>query len=177
MKSIKHFASQALGVPLLADDILEFHASRLLLLLRICGTANRIDGLTKMAKLDFFVRYPDFFNRAIGHAPADAPIESSMTRFHYGPWDHRYYQLLAVLESRNLVSAIPKGRMLVLTLTPEGQATADRLKANAVFADLVQHMSLVKRHFGSRTGSSLKTLIYRIFRDEVAHRPLGEEIK
>jgi hypothetical protein len=177
VKSIKRFASQALGVPLLADDILEFHTSRLLLLFRICGTANRIDGLTKMAKLDFFVRYPDFFNRVIGDVPADAPVESSMTRFHYGPWDHRYYQLLAVLESRGLISAVPKGRMLVLTLTPEGQATADRLRAKAIFGDLVQHMSLVKRHLGGRTGSSLKTLIYKTFRDEVAHRALGEEIK
>jgi len=52
--------SQPISLPLAADDILEFHAARLLLLLEICGTAGRIDGLTKMAKLDFFKRYLDF---------------------------------------------------------------------------------------------------------------------
>ena len=56
MKSLRNFASQAAGLPLLADDVLEFHAARLLLLFRVCGTKDRIDGLTKMAKLDFFVR-------------------------------------------------------------------------------------------------------------------------
>jgi hypothetical protein len=49
------------SLPLSADNIVEFHAARILLLISLCGTSNRIDGLTKMAKLDFFVRYPNFF--------------------------------------------------------------------------------------------------------------------
>ena len=75
--------------------------------MHICGKAGRIDGLTKMAKLDFFTRYPDFFEVARAavetHAEsgsvgtADA-VESSMVRHHYGPWDKRYYQVLAHLE-------------------------------------------------------------------------------
>jgi hypothetical protein len=30
------------------------------------GSSAAITGLTKRAKLDFFVRYPDFFNAVIG---------------------------------------------------------------------------------------------------------------
>ncbi len=52
------------GLPLTADQITEFHAARLMLLLHLCGVKNRIEGLTKLAKLDFFVRYPAFFLRA-----------------------------------------------------------------------------------------------------------------
>jgi hypothetical protein len=72
MKSIKHLAAHPVSLPLAADDILEFHAARLLLLLEVCGTAGRIDGLTKMAKLDFFNRYPDFFAAASAAKSAGA---------------------------------------------------------------------------------------------------------
>jgi hypothetical protein len=61
MKSIQHIGEEPVSLPLPADSIVEFHAARLLLLINFCGTAGRIDGLTKLAKLDFFVRYPDFF--------------------------------------------------------------------------------------------------------------------
>ena len=61
MKSINHIGFAPVSLPLSADNIVEFHAARILLLISVCGTGNRIDGLTKMAKLDFFVRYPDFF--------------------------------------------------------------------------------------------------------------------
>jgi hypothetical protein len=61
MKSLRNQSTQPASVPLIADDILEFHAARVLLLIAICGTNDAISSLTKLAKLDFFVRYPDFF--------------------------------------------------------------------------------------------------------------------
>jgi hypothetical protein len=57
----------------------------------------------KMAKLDFFSRYPDFFEVArAAIAPSqstaeqqetDDTVESAMVRHHYGPWDKRYYHV------------------------------------------------------------------------------------
>ena len=64
MKAYRDVALHPSSQPLLADDLVEFHLARILLLLRLCGRGNRIAGLTKFAKLDFFVRYPDFFARA-----------------------------------------------------------------------------------------------------------------
>jgi hypothetical protein len=65
MKSLKNLADRPAAAALVADDILEFHAGRLLLLLSTCGgTGGSINGLTKMAKLDFFVRYPDIAREA-----------------------------------------------------------------------------------------------------------------
>src|ERR1035441_3744832 len=64
MRSLNHLGSSPMSLPLSADDIVEFHAARLLLLVDICGTGGRIDGLTKMAKMDFFARYPQFFEVA-----------------------------------------------------------------------------------------------------------------
>lgn len=87
MKSVQSLDNYSLSLPILADDILEFHAARLLLLLSLCGTNGSIRGLTKMAKLDFFVRYPKFFDaasKALGYSVTNLPslsVESNMVRY------------------------------------------------------------------------------------------------
>ena len=130
MKSIHNLGDNPAGLPIAADDLLEFHAGRLLLLFRCCGTAGRIDGLTKMAKLDFFVRYPQFFNTACKKLglPSESvaqSVESSMIRFHYGPWDDRYYHVLAYLEAKGLISASKDNKAFTLALTDQGKDVAN----------------------------------------------------
>ncbi len=107
MKSLQKLLNQNAGLPFVADDVLEFHAARLVLLIRYCGMRNRvtteyrIQGLTKMAKLDFFIRYPAFFKEVTTMEQEGVrdtcPPESPMIRYQYGPWDQRYYQVLAYL--------------------------------------------------------------------------------
>lgn len=182
MKSLNNLGTEPAGLPLAADDVLELHAGRLLLLFRVCGIAGRIDGLTKMAKLDFFVRYPQFFEIAcqqlgINAAPASSSVESSMIRFHYGPWDERYYHLLAYLEAKGLIAVGKAGKMFQLSLTDIGQNAADQLRDSPAFQPLVAQMKRVKKAFGNKAGSTLKALVYDIFEKEVGQRPLGEVIE
>src|SRR5438093_1169918 len=115
MKSLTDIYRYPAGFPLVADDVVEFHAGRLLLLLLKCGVKGKISGLTKLAKLDFFARYPNMFStasRAIGKDPSTVAMgtESTMLRHHYGPWDPRYYHVLSYLESRDLIAISPQGR-------------------------------------------------------------------
>ncbi len=181
MKSLTRFANQSASITLLADDILEFHASRLLLLFRLCGTSGIINGLTKMAKLDFFVRYPQFFHIAciklgVNSTEAVRHIESSMIRFHYGPWDERYYHLLSYLKARQLIKITTKDNMYELGLTNTGNDVTSRLVNDSSFSDIVKHMGEVKKVLGAKTGSALKRLVYQLFEDEVANRSFGEVI-
>ena len=182
MKSIHNLAADPVGLPIAAEDILEFHAARLLLLFRYCGTAGRIEGLTKMAKLDFFVRYPLFFNTAcetlgLPAESASRSVESSMIRFHYGPWDDRYYHILGYLESKGLLSVTKNGKAFTFELTDQGKAIVNELVTDDSFATLVEQMKRVKNALGAKAGSTLKKLIYTIFEKEVAERPLGEKIQ
>ncbi|WP_156419599.1 MULTISPECIES: hypothetical protein [unclassified Sphingopyxis] len=189
MKSIDSLGMQPASLPLAADNILEFHAARLLLLMEICGTAGRIDGLTKMAKLDFFTRYPDFFAVARASLPASsepaaAPnlkavqppagaVEASMVRHHYGPWDKRYYHVLAHLEARELITVSKEGRSYRLALTSLGKSKAKLLAAKPSFEPLVARLREVKSVFGRKSGTYLKDLIYRLFDEEVGRREMG----
>jgi len=182
MKSIKTLAEQPASIPVVADDVLEFHAARLLMLFRICGTGGRIDGLTKMAKLDFFVRYPQFFDelcKSLGEAVEShvSSVESSMVRFHYGPWDKRYYQVLGYLKSKRLITIGKTGNSYQFSLTDSGKGIAKKLESDPAFAGLSEQMKRVKRVLGGKAGSSIKTMIYRIFDEEIAKRSLGEVIR
>ncbi len=67
MKSIANLGASPAALPVVSEDLIELHAARILLLFRLCGTNDRIDGLTKMAKLDFFVRYPEFFQQVCAY--------------------------------------------------------------------------------------------------------------
>ena len=176
-------------LPLSADDVVEFHAARLLLLIKFSGTAGRIDSLTKMAKMDFFARYPDFFAAArlasdAGANQVDATdttsrhsVESAMVRHYYGPWDKRYYQVLSVLEAKGLVAITKEGRSYRIALTSLGDERAQMLASRPSFAELVTRMKEIKKAFGSKSGNSIKTLIYKLFDTEVGRRPLGEVIE
>lgn len=183
MNSIRNLGALPAGRALISDDILEFHAARLLLVVRVCGISNRIDGLTKLAKLDFFVRYPAFFADACRalHEPVPevgGAVEAPMVRYHYGPWDKRYYHVLAFLEGTRLLSVAPQPNgSYRFSLTEDGLQRANALLNAPAFAPLVAHMGSVKRVFGSKSGDTIKKLIYQLFDAEVALRLLGEVIR
>lgn len=182
MKSIQSLNAYPSSLPILADDVLEFHAARLLLLLRICGKNNSINGLTKLAKLDFFVRYPKFFTIACEELnveinPIEESVESHMIRFHYGPWDQRYYHVLAYLESKNLINVGLKGKTFRIDLTESGKEAANQLNMESTFENLAAHMEQVNLVLGSKRGTELKNLVYQLFDVEVAQLSLEEIIR
>jgi len=189
MKSVKRLGTYSVSLPLRADYVIEFHAAILLLLFSVCGVSGRIDGLTKMAKLDFFARYPDFFavarraavpdveDQKESQEDSDAAVEAAMVRHHYGPWDKRYYHVLAHLEAKRLITVTKHGNSYRICLSDEGGARAKRLAERASFFPIVERMREIKKVFGTKSGSTLKKLIYRLFDEEVGRRPMGEVIE
>jgi hypothetical protein len=172
------------------DDSVDFHASRLLLLLDLCGDnpGPGIEGRTKFAKLDFFLRYPGFLERAHAAladvvertdaftAADSAEIEAPMIRYRYGPWDHRYRQFLSFLTARNLVT-ITRGTPERVKLRPAGKATAGRLAELEHFQPLVQRCRAMQGNLAQMSGTDLKNLIYALFPDEVGNAPFQQEIR
>ncbi len=177
MLQMHQVAEYPRSVPLNADSITEFHAARLLLLILKCR-GGKVVGLTKLAKLDFFVRYPDYFASVTGSRGRTGEIESAMIRHHYGPWDHRYYAVLGYLESRALLKiARQSTRTFTFALTERGVAAAEALAQDEAFDDLNAQIGTVVDEFGRLTGSAIKDLIYASFDFEVGRRQLGEVIE
>src|SRR3989304_7704696 len=80
---------------------------RLLILINAFTTPTKsLEGRTKLAKLDFFLRYPGHLERALailGPAKISIPeeeqenIETKMVRYRFGPWDPSYFSLLGTI--------------------------------------------------------------------------------
>jgi len=168
------------------DDNL--HMARLLLLMAAhAGDKCRpVEGLTKLAKLDFLLRYPNCLERALtaaGKDPAKADvaeferttIESRMVRFRYGPWDHRYRRWVALMAARGLLAINVKGKTVQLWPTSEGLVAATALADQDSLEDLATRAKLVAKNFGHRSGSDLKNFVYSTF-PELTDMKWGEEI-
>jgi hypothetical protein len=165
-----------------------FHMSRLLLLIdSFAGDeqSGSVQGITKLAKLDFLLRYPSNLERALiarGVNPALAEVkdyeknnvESTMIRFKYGPWDFRYRRFLNLLVAKGLAHIVISGRTVHIGITDKGHRAAERLSDDEYFHDLRSRSRLLKTHF-DMGGTSLMRFIYRTF-PELTTLKYGEVI-
>ena len=166
-----------------ADDSIETHAARLLLLIRYAGGRNlRIVGRTRLAKLDFFIRYPSYLKKAIEIRDADVELsgevaspDSEMIRYRYGPWDSRYYDIFALLVAKGFVSIDPSPKGDIFQLTSRGQFVTEELDS-AEFAEVIERCTAVGALFHGDNGTTIKNFVYRHF-PEVTANPLWKKIR
>lgn len=170
-----------------SDDL---HEARLLLLIDAFseekGGKSGIEGLTKLAKLDFLLRYPTYLERALAKRPSGKPeaaavqehermsVESSMVRFKYGPWDHRYRRFLNLLIAKGLTTVETSGRTICIRLSPKGKAVAASLAEAEVNQDIVARAKVLRKNF-DLTATNLMKFIYETF-PEIGTLRLGTEI-
>ncbi|WP_328298928.1 hypothetical protein OG389_14690 [Streptomyces sp. NBC_00435] len=171
-----------------ADEDLDYHLARLLILLREFGSPGSpgLDGLTKLAKLDFLLRYPSFTDKLLPTRNAQWPlgcepspdereaIESRMIRYKYGPWDDRYYPLLGRLIGYGLAETVNGKGKVCIRLTETGEGFAGQLSSADEWAVVAARSSMLRKSF-NLTGNRLKNLIYDAL-PETIDRPLREEI-
>jgi hypothetical protein len=168
-----------------SDDL---HIARLLILMNAFGTSaatGKVEGLTKLAKLDFLLRYPPFLERAliaVGANPELAnvmeherrSVESSMIRFRYGPWDHRYRRLINIMVAKGLVRVELDRQPIVITLTQSGAHIAGSLSQMPAFSDVSARATVLKRHFNF-PATRLMRFVYDTF-PELSSLSFGEDI-
>lgn len=163
------------------DQSPELHAARLLILLNaFAGDQGdgSVEGLTKLAKLDFLLRYPIMLKRSLQAKNKSFKdvlledhecnsVESEMARYRFGPWDHRYRVFLNILVAKGLASITVEGRTVVISLTESGGKYAKALEDDPVFEPYVRRSNLLKRHF-NMTATNLMNFIYDTFPEIVS---------
>ena len=168
-----------------SDDL---HEARLLLILRQQADKGdgTVNGIMKLAKMDFLLRYPRYFERLLQQTRKRPPavvmqayerdtVESRMIRFRYGPWDKRYRRWIGLLVAKGLVDSFLSGRTVHIKLTARGRSIADQIAAQSDFADLDARTMQVSKAVGGMSGSGLKDLIYQVV-PELTGMSWGEEI-
>lgn len=160
----------------------EGQARLLLLIDAFSASPGTLQGRVKLAKLDFLLRYPQFFRRAMrakGREVKERPsvdeenIDQRMVRYRYGPWDPAYYALLGALFGRGLIETIPEGRYTGLRTTAAGKEVAAAIAAAPAWSDVASRAKQLKTAFRTTTGTKLRDFIYEQF-PEVAQARWGE---
>lgn len=170
----------------------QLHEARLLLLLHSVTSrgGGSVDGITKLAKIDFLLRYPLYFQRLVDRLNVDRKrkisvplneyetdtVESKMIRFRYGPWDPRYRRWIGILVAKGLADTFLQGKTVHVKLTQRGEEIAGNLALTEDFRDLAARSELVAKTVGSKSGSWLKDAVYEVV-PELTGMNWGEEIE
>lgn len=164
------------------------HTARVLLLLDTFSTPSgeSLDGLTKLAKLDFLLRYPAFLDalkdrldiRDDEWQPARdvdrLAVTDPMVKYKYGPWDKRYYALIGSLVGRGLAEYSEGRGRVTLRVTAQGNRAAAAIRQTREWEGTTRRTAALRRHFDI-PGSQLKDLIYDNFPD-LTRQPLMSRI-
>ncbi|WP_433358907.1 hypothetical protein [Streptosporangium sp. CA-115845] len=162
-----------------------YHEARVLILVcQFTQPGEPFRGLTKLAKIDFLLRYPVMAERLLpagvagpGVAPTDderQAVESRMIRYKYGPWDDRYYPILGALVGKRLATFARVDGSTEITLTDAGRDLGMALEGTSPWAVVAERARFLRAHF-DLPGRDLKDLIYEQLPDVVA-LPLRSEI-
>ena len=153
----------------------ELHLARILLLVRAFMKEDKtaIEGITKLAKLDFLVRYPSYFEIALikrGVAQEKLrvsendrnSIEASMVRYRFGPWDHRYRRFLNTLAAKGMITLTVSGKKISIDLTDLGRDLASKISHREEFSQLAFRSDMLSRHLDIGA-TNLMNFIYETF--------------
>ncbi len=150
------------------------HLTRLLILLAEFSKNNEsIDGLSKLAKLDFLLRYPTILERALEAKKKSTKklaiknhericVESVMIRYQFGPWDNRYRTFLNILIGKGIAALTIDNKKVLIQCTTLGMETASIFSDNEDFLDYFARAELIRKNF-NLTGDNLTKFIYEIF--------------
>jgi len=169
----------------------DFHLGRLLVLLRSADARKTqkksVEGITKLAKMDFLLRYPTCLERALRRLKKDpsaaqvetrerTSIESKMIRFRYGPWDARYRRWLGLLAARGLVTLEVERSTIHIGLTDRGREVADGFRSDPLFATMTERSDVVIKAVGGMSATKLMDFVYETI-PEIVDMKWGEEIQ
>jgi hypothetical protein len=167
----------------------DFHIARLVLLLKAAaGRTNKpMQGIMKLAKMDFLLRYPNCLVRALKAIGKEAmvqdipeeernTIEARMIRFRFGPWDKRYRCWIGLLVAKGLALAYLEGRTVNVKLTDAGINVAAQLSELDEFLSLAKRSQIVASAVSNYSSTKLKDFVYEVF-PEIVDMQWGRHIE
>jgi hypothetical protein len=158
----------------------DYHAARILLILAAFDEMlnTPFEGLTKLAKVDFLLRYPRHMREflqargvsvpdgLIPSARENATVESPMIRYRHGPWDQGYYVVIGRMVALGLIrQARGPAKLMRLELTPLGRERAERVSAQDNWSLTWHRAQILASALRDINGTQLKTALYEQFDD------------
>lgn len=141
---------------------------------------GKIEGISKLAILDFLLRYPVALdkmlenqelkgNKTINHKRFQLQsyevnsIDAKMMKFNFAPWDFKYRRIVSILKAKDLIQVNLDGKKTVLRIKSNGIDTAKKIQDLKDYEYLVVRCKIIKSVFGSWSQKKLIDMIYIIF--------------
>lgn len=167
-----------------AEENPRFHMSRLIIL--ISAFDGHISGLSKLANLDFLLRYPAHAKAVLEHRHRSvsgmqildhemANIENGAVMYKYGPWDFRYKALLVSMAALNTIKLSMADRAVSISLLEQGSCIANHLRNSPHWATVCARSEILHRHCNI-TGNALSHAILKAC-PSLTDIPLGGPIR
>lgn len=141
---------------------------------------GKIEGISKLAILDFLLRYPVALdkvlenqelkgNKTINHKRFQLQsyevnsIDAKMMKFNFAPWDFKYRRIVSILKAKDLIQVNLDGKKTVLRIKSNGIDTAKKIQDLKDYEYLVVRCKIIKSVFGSWSQKKLIDMIYIVF--------------
>ena len=172
------------------DESYDLHLARLLILMNEMSKKSYgeiIEGITKLVKLDFLLRYPTVLEKALERKGKSKQftgikeheidsVESKMIRYKFGPWDKRYWEFLRILEAKGLIEFGEENKTVLIRLTDDGKRIGNNLVNLKEFEDYHKRSRIITSVFGKNKATYLMKLMYEL-RPELYQMKYGRTIE
>lgn len=172
----------------LVENDLNAQLARLMILIyHLCGENNnkKIDGINKLAKLDFLLKSPKFLQRgllkqnskstiSITNAESKS-IEIKMNAFRYLPWDENYRKLLNIIIAKGLAKISFEKDDYFIHITTKGIELVERLKNDKYFKEFFNRSRVINTNFGSYSERYLDNFFEKHFPEIGSFKTLDNE--
>ncbi|MCU6794855.1 hypothetical protein OB236_22335 [Paenibacillus sp. WQ 127069] len=157
------------------DERDELHVIRILILLHtLIGKKQdkTTIELTRLAKLDFLLRYPSALEKAltilnkikeVNITEAEKNnIETNMLAFRYSPWSGDFRRLLVVLSAKCLITWQRREKYLDICLTENGNELFLKLNIITEFSSMIKQSKALKTNIASLSTLKIDNLMSEV---------------
>lgn len=146
----------------LVEGDLYTQLARLMILINdLCGIQHnkKIDGVNKLAKLDFLLKSPTYLKKGllrlntkvtieVTNVEADS-IENRLQQYRYIPWDEEYRKYLNVIIAKGLIDIFFEKDDYFIQISELGIQVSEALKEDRFFKEYSNRSKIISTHFGS----------------------------
>ena len=160
----------------IVEGDLNTQLARLMILIDdLCGVQHnkKIDGINKLAKLDFLLKSPSYLKKGLTKLRTNITIniesfeldsiESKTNLYRYIPWDENYRKILNIIIARDLVNISFEKDDYFIQISHKGILIAEELKQDRYFKEFVNRSKIISTHFGSYSEGFLNSFFEKYF--------------
>lgn len=144
------------------------------------GKNGKVQGITKLAILDFLLKYPAALDKVLEKQEREGnkainkkrvilqsyeinSIDARMMKFNFAPWDLKYRRIVSILKAKDLIQIDIEGKKVVLGISNKGIDISRKLSDFNNYEYMAVRSKIIKTVFGNWSQRKLIDMMYLTF--------------